>query len=109
MTASHKKRHKKEWSLTGAARAAREARIATVRHLQDAPIARVWHVGKLQRVSVPARHRRAPGAATALVYGGLGYRPPWPADWPAATENQWYPGLGRHKAVYHGPYLPPLP
>src|SRR5258708_11964052 len=87
MTARHRKRHKKEWSLIGAARAAREARIATVRHLQDALIARVWHVGKLQRAyQFQLASVGHPGAATALLYGGMGSRPPWPADWQAATE-----------------------
>src|SRR5260370_15625337 len=87
MTARHRKRHKKEWSPTRAARAAWEARIATVRHLEEALIARVWPVGKLQRayqfqLASVGRH----GAATALLYGGMGYRPRWPADWQAATE-----------------------
>src|SRR5258708_37435764 len=87
MTARHRKRHKKEWSPTRAARAAREARIATVRHLQDALIARVWHVGKLQRAyQFQLASVGHSGAATALLYGGMGYRPPWPADWQAATE-----------------------
>jgi hypothetical protein len=48
-------KRQKEWSLTGAARAGREARIATVKHLREAPIARLWHMGKLQRPSVPGR------------------------------------------------------
>src|SRR5260370_31994314 len=70
MTARHRKRHKKEWSPTGAARAAWEARIATVRHLQDALIARVWHVGKLQRAyQFQLASVGHPGAATALLYG----------------------------------------
>src|SRR5260370_27170429 len=87
MTARHRKRHKKEWSPTRAARAAREARIATVRHLQDALIARVWHVGKLQRAyQFQLASVGHPGAAPALLYGGMGYRPRWPADWQAATE-----------------------
>ena len=38
-----------EWSLTAGARAARDARIATVRHLQGAPIAWLWHMTKVQR------------------------------------------------------------
>ncbi len=80
-------KRQKEWSLTGAARAAREARIATVKHLGEAPIARLWHMGKLQRAfQLQAASVDDPAAATALLFGGLGYRPPFPSDWQAATE-----------------------
>jgi hypothetical protein len=80
-------KRQKEWSLTGAARAAREARIATVKHLSEAPIARLWHMGKLQRAfQLQAASVGDRGAATALLFGGLGYRPPFPSNWQAAAE-----------------------
>jgi hypothetical protein len=80
-------KRQKEWSLTGAARAAREARIATVKHLSTAPIARLWHLTKLQRAfQLQAASVGDPAAATALLFGGLGYRPPFPTDWQVATE-----------------------
>lgn len=80
-------KQQKEWSLAGAARAAREARIATVRHLRDAPIARRWEMGKLQRTfQFQAASVGDRAAATFLLFGGLGYRPPFPTDWHAATE-----------------------
>jgi hypothetical protein len=67
--------------------AAREARIATVKHLHEAPIARLWHMGKLQRAfELQAASTGDPAAATALLLGGLAYRPPFLADWQAATE-----------------------
>jgi hypothetical protein len=61
-------RQQKQWSLTGAARAAREARIDTVKHLREAPIARLWHMGKLQRAfQFQAASTGDPGAAAALA------------------------------------------
>jgi len=80
-------KRQREWSLNGAARAAREARIATVKHLSEAPIARLWHMGKLQRAyQLQAASVGDSAAATALLFGGLGYQPPFPSDWQAATE-----------------------
>jgi hypothetical protein len=69
-------RRQKGWSLVGAAR---EARIATVKHLREAPIARLWHMGKLQRAfQFQAASTGDPAAAAAMLFGGLGYRPPLP-------------------------------
>lgn len=77
----------KQWSLTGGARDARDARIATVRHLREAPIARLWHMTKLHRAY--QLHLASTGdrrAAAALLYGGMGYLPPYPADWEAGAD-----------------------
>ena len=44
-------------------------------------------MGKLQRAhQFQAASTGDPGTATALLFGGLGYRPPFPADWLAAAE-----------------------
>jgi hypothetical protein len=81
-------RKDKEWSVTGGARFAREARIATVRYLQDAPIARPWHLSKLlSSVGYHLAHHGNQAAAWATLFGGLGYRPPWPASWEEAIET----------------------
>ena len=54
-----------------------EARIATVRYLQDAPIARPWHLSELpgfaRGTAWPATVTRRRPAAT--LFAGLGYRP----------------------------------
>ena len=81
-------RKDKKWSVTGGARFAREARIATVRYLRDAPIARPWHLSKLwarSGITWPTSGNQA--AAWATLFGGLGYRPPWPASWQEAIET----------------------
>ena len=81
-------RKDKKWSVTGGARFAREARIATVRYLQDAPIARPWHLSKLLgSVGYHLAHHGNQAAAWATLFGGLGYRPPWPASWQEAIET----------------------
>jgi hypothetical protein len=74
------------WSLAGAARFAREARISTVRYLRDAPIARVWELGKLQSAyAYHLAHLRDPDVAWAQLFGGMGYRAPYPAGWEQAA------------------------
>lgn len=81
-------RKNKPWSVVSAARFAREARIATVRYLRDAPIARAWHLGKLQGAyGYHLAHLRDPATAWAQLFGGLGYRAPYPADWEQAVET----------------------
>jgi hypothetical protein len=80
-------RRGKGWSLTSAARAAREARIATAKHLGETPIARLWEMSKLQRAyEIHAAHLGHPPSALALLFGGLGYQPPFPSDWGPAAE-----------------------
>lgn len=77
----------KSWSVAGAARFAREARISTVAHLRTAPIARQMRRHKLIRAY--EIHRAGLGrreAAMDLLLGGLGYRRPYPAGWDATAE-----------------------
>jgi hypothetical protein len=77
----------KMWSVTAAARSAREARIATVKFLHDAPIARAWEMGKLQSAyRLHTAHLGHAPTAHALLFSGMGYRPPFPADWASAEE-----------------------
>jgi hypothetical protein len=65
----------KAWSVAGAARSARETRIATVRHLRDAPIARLWQTTRLQAAyQLHASHVGHPAAAQVVLFGGMGYR-----------------------------------
>jgi hypothetical protein len=72
--------------VTGAARFAREARISTVRYLRDAPIARVWELGKLQGAyAYHLAHLGDPARAWATMFGGMGYRAPYPAGWEQAA------------------------
>ena len=81
-------RKDKPWSVTGGARFAREARISTVRYLREAPIARAWELGKLQGAyAYHLAHLRDPAVAWAQLFGGLGYRAPYPADWEQAAET----------------------
>lgn len=73
--------------MAGGARAARQARIATVEHLRHAPIARTWHLGKLwEAFQLHTENLGSRHAATLMLFGGLGYRPPYPTSWPAAAE-----------------------
>jgi hypothetical protein len=75
------------WSVAGAARSARETRIATVRHLREAPIARLWQMTRLQAAYQLHASRVGHSAAAQLVlFGGMGYRPPYPADWQQAAD-----------------------
>jgi hypothetical protein len=63
----------KMWSVTSAARLAREARIATVKFLHDAPIARAWEMGKLQSAyQLHAAHIVHAPTAHALLFSGMG-------------------------------------
>ncbi|MGI5292841.1 hypothetical protein ACQEVF_57355 [Nonomuraea polychroma] len=88
MAKNTKKRSGRTWTQAGAARAARETRIATVRHLRTAEIARAWQQQKLLTAyqNQVAHIGHAP-TATALLFGGMGYRPPFPTDWTEATER----------------------
>ena len=77
----------KAWTLTGAARAARDARISTLRHLRTASAARSWQAGHLARAyQVQLAYLGNPAAARALLFGGMGYAPPFPSDLHAASE-----------------------
>jgi hypothetical protein len=88
VTKSTKKRSGRTWTQAGAARAAREARIATVRHLQTAQIARAWEQRKLLTAfQHQVAHIGHAPTARAVLFGGMGYRPPFPTDWAEATER----------------------
>ncbi|MGP4029733.1 hypothetical protein [Actinomadura sp. 3N407] len=85
------KKRTKTWTLASGARAAREARIATMQHLQSAPIAREMHQQQLRNAfAVKVAHLRGhKPTASALLFGGMGYQHPFPpfTDWAAATET----------------------
>jgi hypothetical protein len=77
----------KAWTAVGAARSAREARIATVRHLRTAPIARAWQMSRLANAyRTQLAHVGDPAAVGVLLFGGMGYRPPYPTDLETASE-----------------------
>jgi hypothetical protein len=78
-----------EWTAAGAARAAREARIATVGFLREAPIARAWQAQKLMSAfRVKVAHLGQEEAAASLLFTGMGYAQSWrPAHWMEAAER----------------------
>lgn len=82
----------KKWTAAGAARSAREARVATAEHLRSAPIAQLWYGGKLMSAHELARHQidgwsqEGAEAAEALVLGGMSLAPPYPHDWYTAAR-----------------------
>jgi hypothetical protein len=72
------KQRNKEWSLTAAARAAREARIAAVRYMREAAIEREWHATTLaygHRARAARTHTGNPDRARAMVFATMGYPP----------------------------------
>lgn len=77
----------RNWSAAGAARFAREARIATAGYLRSAPVARRWHMSKLLNAyGLHLQHTGSPEQALGLLLGGIGYRPPYPPGWDEITE-----------------------
>ncbi|MEX5635732.1 hypothetical protein AB1460_24590 [Parafrankia sp. FMc2] len=81
------KKKTRGWTQAGAARAAREARIATIDFLAHAPIARGWHLNRLvSAYQVHETHTGSRDAAAALLFGGMGYRPPYPRTWAETVE-----------------------
>lgn len=87
MAVAGSRRQGKAWTVVGAARSAREARIATVRHLRTASIARAWQLGRLENAfQVQLAHVGDPVAVGVLLFGGMGYRPPYPTDLRMASE-----------------------
>src|SRR5580704_2170766 len=75
------------WSVAGAARFAREARIATVRHLRTAPIARTWELVSLQSAfHMHLAHMGSPEAAWGQLFGGLGYSGRFAPGWEEAVS-----------------------
>lgn len=78
-------RQERAWTLAGAARAARDARIATARFLQT-PAAQVWEMGKLLTAyQMHLAHSGDPAQALGSLLGGMGYATA-PPGWPEATE-----------------------
>jgi hypothetical protein len=80
------KQQKKAWSLAGAARVAREARIAAVRYMREAAIEREWHAATLaygHRTRVAQSDN--PDQARAMVFANMGYPPPYPESWDQAS------------------------
>ena len=74
------KKRTKAWTLAGAARAVRDARIATMQHMQSAPIARHMQEQQLRNAfALKVAHLRGDKpTANALLFGGMGYRDPFP-------------------------------
>lgn len=71
-------RKDKQWTLAGAARSARDARIATVRFLASPAMAQ-WHLVSLMAAYGYHKHHRGDhDQALGQLYGGMGYRPPFP-------------------------------
>src|SRR5689334_9192381 len=76
----------KKWSVGRAAQLARTMRTETAEHLRTAPIAREWRKAKVVRAyEIHSRNLGSRDAAKALLYGGLGHRPPYPASWDDAA------------------------
>lgn len=86
----------KPWTATGAARAARDARISTAHFLRDAPIARVWKASKMlgafqlqtAHLATQTDERTAKRTAATLLFTGLGYPETWqPKNFAQAAER----------------------
>lgn len=80
------KSRKKAWSLAASARSARDARIAAVRYMLEAPLERQWQAAVLA-YGHQARTDAAgdPAAALALLFATMGYPEPYPPDWEQAS------------------------
>lgn len=82
-----KKRGKKEWTAASSARAARDARLATVKFLSSSELARKYYgarlVGDYQiKLRTYEGHQQA---AMLSLFGGMGYARA-PRDWPSAVD-----------------------
>src|SRR3954471_14177810 len=77
----------RSWTVAGAARYARDARVATEAHLRRSAIARQWHVSKLiDAYQFHVQHLGNRAAARTLLFGGLGFTPPYPSNWDSASD-----------------------
>jgi hypothetical protein len=77
----------KPWSLTGSARAARDARVAAIRYMRASPVERAWHATILARVHESrSTGGGSPEAGRALFFASMGYAPPYPDTWSQASE-----------------------
>lgn len=77
----------KQWTIAGAARAARDARLATVKYLSRSELAVRLQLDKLvqaYQVRLPAFGGN-PSSTMLSLFGGMGYDRP-PSDWHAAAE-----------------------
>ncbi|MEV0066118.1 hypothetical protein [Amycolatopsis sp. NPDC050768] len=79
----------KPWTSASAAKAAREARIATARYLREAPLAQEWETARLvEAFQAKLAHLRHPVGAAQLLLAGLGYDPrERPTGWDAVAEQ----------------------
>ena len=76
----------KPWTLTGAARSARDARLSAIRYMRTCPLERDWQAAVLaygHESRIP--DTASPEAARALFFSTLGYPPPYPATWQEAS------------------------
>lgn len=64
----------KPWTLTGAARAARDARISAARFMRTSPLEREWHATMLAAGhELRTAEAESPEAARALFFAVMGY------------------------------------
>lgn len=78
----------KTWSATAHARFARDARVATTKFLRSAPIARQWHTARLIRAyQIHLEAHRSEQAATVLLYGVMGFEPPYHRDFNVMADR----------------------
>jgi hypothetical protein len=76
----------KPWSLTHAARAARDARVTAIRYMRNSPVELAWHATILARAHESrAAGSGSPGAALAFFWSTTGYAPPYPPTWRQAS------------------------
>jgi hypothetical protein len=76
----------KPWSLTGAARAARDARVAAIRYMRTSPVELAWHATILARGHESrAAGAESPETAGAMFFSNMGYAPPYPPTWRQAS------------------------
>lgn len=75
------------WTLSNAARFAREARITTVKHMRVAQVAREWEEDRVKtNLLVLTELLGSRTAAEVHLLGGLGYQPPFPPDTRAVAD-----------------------
>lgn len=81
------KKRVKQWTMAGAARAARDARVATVKYLADSEIAVKVQMGNLARAYQVKLQAFGGNQFSAMLslFGGMGY-PRSPSDWRSAAE-----------------------
>ncbi|MFD7161227.1 hypothetical protein ACFV9C_42045 [Kribbella sp. NPDC059898] len=80
---------KHSWTAAGAARTAREARVATAAFLRDAEVARLWQGGRFMEEHQVKTHAVGDSDSAALLLTtGLGYTEDWrPNDWVEVADT----------------------